>query len=238
VTIASAGVSPTTATFPVATTSFIGNTAHFALITASANGTSSQVDLTTTPLPSGPPVASVTLFPSSVGGGGPATGRVSLASIPPTGAAIQLTSSRPDLVQVPATALLGTTASSVDFPITTSATGVSTPVTITATGSGGAVGSATMTVTTAPPPPPDAVRVTDARWAQINFKGGTLTVRATSSSPTAILTVFLPGLDTPLFTLTNRGGGNYEGTKALESDKPTSVIVRSNLGGSATLNVK
>ena len=69
-------------------------------------------------------------------------------------------------------------------------------------------------------------------------RGGTLTVRATSTSATAILTVFRDGSTVPTFVLTNGGGGRYQGSFSFSGVKPNTVTVRSNLGGSATAAVK
>jgi hypothetical protein len=69
-------------------------------------------------------------------------------------------------------------------------------------------------------------------------RGGTLTVRATSTSTHAILTVFRDASTEPTFVLTNKGGGRYEGSFSFSGTAPATVTVRSNLGGSATSPVK
>jgi hypothetical protein len=81
------------------------------------------------------------------------------------------------------------------------------------------------------------VRIDKADF-QPGGRGGTLTVRATSTSATAILSVFRGASTTPSFVLTNKGGGRYEGSFSFSGSKPATVTVRSNLGGSATANVK
>jgi hypothetical protein len=69
-------------------------------------------------------------------------------------------------------------------------------------------------------------------------RGGTLSVRATSTSTTAIPTVFRDQSTEPTFTLTNKGSGRYEGSFSFSGSKPNTVTVTSNLGGSATASVR
>jgi hypothetical protein len=85
--------------------------------------------------------------------------------------------------------------------------------------------------------PPDVVRIDKAEFKP-GGRGGTLTVRATSTSATAILTVFRNQSTVPTFVLTNKRGGRYEGSFSFSGTKPQTVTVRSNLGGAATQNVK
>jgi hypothetical protein len=155
------------------------------------------------------------------------------------GAQVSLTSSRPDLVQVPDAVVVNANATVADFPVTTSRVGANTTVTVTGVACCGGQGSATgaITVTTAPPPPPDVVRVESAQF-QPGGRGGTLTVKATSTSATAILTVFRDASTVATFVLTNKGGGKYEGSFSFSGTKPATVTVKSNLGGSATAPVK
>jgi hypothetical protein len=225
------------ATFTITTSPTVES--NFAEISASANGTTRFATVTTTAPPTGPFIASIVFFPSSVGGGGPATGRITMRGPATQGAQVTLSSSRPDLVQVPAVVVVNANATVADFPVTTSRVGANTTVSVTGVACCGGQGSATgaITVTTAPPPPPDVVRVESARF-QPGGRGGTLTVRATSTSATAILTVFRDASTVPTFVLTNQGGGRYEGSFSFSGSKPGTVTVRSNLGGSATANVK
>lgn len=68
-----------------------------------------------------PNLSSVEFFPSSVGGGGPVTGRVTLDGPAFDGARVLLSSSHPDIVQVPDEVVVSLNTSSKDFPVTTSA---------------------------------------------------------------------------------------------------------------------
>ena len=155
------------------------------------------------------------------------------------GALVNLTSSNPAVVQVPDQVVVAANTSVAWFPVTTSAVGANTPVTVTGVACCGGLGSAvgTITVTTAAPPPPDVVGVDQAQF-QPGGRGGTLFVRATSTSATAILTVFRDASTVPTFVLTNQGGGRYQGSFSFSGVKPGTVTVKSNLGGSATAPVQ
>src|SRR5262249_49456096 len=139
---------------------------NFAEIQATGGGVLWTATIQTVPPPTGPQIASVVFFPPSLGGTGPATGRVTLAAIATQGAVINLTSANPAIVQLPSEVVVAANTNHVDFPTTTSRVGANTPVNVTAIAGGGALGSAvgTITVTTAAPPPPDVVRVIKARF--------------------------------------------------------------------------
>jgi hypothetical protein len=186
-----------------------------------------------------PAVSSVAFFPSRVGGGGPVTGRVTLNGPATDGARVHLSSSRPQVVRVPDEVVVPLNKSSADFPVTTSRVGSNVAVTITGTACCGAVGSrtGTLTVTRDPSPPADIVRIQSATF-QGGGRGGTLRVKATSTSANAILTAFSGAATSPTGTLTNKGGGTYEGSFSFSGPRPRTVTVRSNLGGSAVANVR
>jgi hypothetical protein len=76
-----------------------------------------------------------------------------------------------------------------------------------------------------------ALRRRRAREVGLGGRGGTLTVRASSSSANVILTVFRDASTVPTFVLANKGGGRYEGSFTFSGVKPGTVTVRSNLGG-------
>ena len=181
------------------------------------------------------------LFPSRVGGGGPLTGIVTFDGSLADGVILSFTSSHPEIVQVPPEGVQVVWSSTQRaFPVTTSAVSSNTDVTITATACCGGLGelTTTLTVTTDAPPPPDRVGVKSAEWTP-GGRGGTLDVRATSTSQTAILTVFRAGTDIKLLVLTHVGGGRYEGSQSFGggATNPGTIDVRSNLGGSATSRV-
>src|SRR5262245_13701222 len=230
----------TSATFTVTTLvqpqSGVGT---FSVIIGTAGGSTLSATITTTPPPTGPSIVSIEFFPSSVGGTGPATGKITLNGPATQGAQVQLTNSRPDIIQVPSSVVVSANTSVAWFPVTTVLVGANTPVSVTGNSCCGALGSATgtITVTTDAPPPPDVVSIQKADFKP-GGRGSTLKVRAHSTSATAILTVFRDASTVPSFVLVNRGGGLYQGSFSFSGTAPSTVTVRSNLGGSATANVK
>lgn len=113
-------------------------------ITASAGGVTKTATLTVNPPPTSPAVTAVGVAPTSVQGGGTATGTVTLAAPAPlTGTSVQLTSSGP--ASVAASTLVAPGATTKDFTITTSSVEADTAATITASAGGGS-SSATLTV--------------------------------------------------------------------------------------------
>lgn len=225
------------ATFTVATRPTTSS--DFAVLEAEAGGIVRSTTLTTVAPPTGPFITAITLFPARVGGTGPVTGRVTLGGPATEGAIVNLTSGNPGVVQVPSSVVVIKNARSADFPITTSQVSANVGVSITGNACCGGRGSAstTLTVTTEPPPAADVVRVERADFKP-GGRGGTLTVRATSSSATAILTVFRDQSSVPTFVLTNQGGGRYDGSFSFSGTQPNTVTVKSNLGGSASGNVQ
>jgi hypothetical protein len=183
-----------------------------------------------------PSISAVSVVPERLGGGGAATGTVTLSG-PADGAIIELTSSHPDLVQVPSESIVAGGTSSTVFPVTTAGVAADTVVTITATARCcGATGmrQGVVTVTTDPPPPPDLVTITHARLRRC-----ILTVEATSTSATAIVSVHTAS-GAFLLQLTNLGGGSYAGERAWRppgTDVPVELVVSSNLGGADTVTV-
>ncbi len=175
-----------------------------------------------------PVLQSVTFAPASAAGGSPATGSVRFASVT-DGALVHLTSSNPAVVQVPAETVVAGGQASGSFAISTSPVSAATPVTVTATAFGATV-SGTFSVPPGAPAASDVVRVTRAEW-----NVGILRIEATSTNPSAILSV--SGADGELmFTLNNNGGGRYSIQRSW-LDNPGTITVTSNLGGSATTTV-
>jgi hypothetical protein len=242
----------TSASFTITTLPNQSGQGQFSEISGHAGGVTRSATITTTGVPQGPAITSVALFPSTVGGGGPATGIVTFNSPINDGVLFNFTISHPEIVTVLnflQTGPAGPNASARiwssnqrAFAVTTNPVASNTPVTITVAACCGAVGqaSATLNLTTVAPPPPDVVRITSARWRP-GGSGGTLEVRAESSSPTAILSVYMVRLpDRYLMHLVPIGGGRYQGEQTFGGGmtNPEDIEVRSNLGGSATSRVR
>jgi len=218
----------TSATFPVATnaaappsnvtiTAWTGNTPRSANL---------QVNAAT---PAGPTLTAVSVTPSALNGGSPATGTITFSATT-DGRVVQLSSSNPAVVQVPSEEVVNGGQAKGFFPVTTSPVSTTTTVTITARWFG-VTRTTTMTVTPGAPAPPDRVAIQTATW-----KKGLLTIQATSTNPNAILSVFSRS-GSFMFRLTNNGGGRYSDQRGWV-DNPQQITVRSNLGGSATATLR
>jgi hypothetical protein len=216
----------TAATFTITTNATAPET--FVTITAAiANVPRTATLVVNQATPAGPSLTSVSVTPTSVIGGGAATGTVQFSAVT-DGAAVQLSSSNPAVVRVPTSTTVNGGAASGAFPVSTSAVTATTAVTITA--SWFAVTRTTIiTVTPGVAPAVDRVVITKARW-----KAGLLIVQATSTNFNAILSVFIGGGFA--YVLTNNGGGRYSDQRGFVT-RPDQITVSSNFGGSATAQV-
>ena len=123
----SVAASATSATFPVTTVAVASSTP--ATITASYGGVNATATLTVNP----PALSAVSVNPTSVVGGNPSTGTVTLTGPAPTGGISVSLQSNNAAVTVPANVTVLANTSSITFQATTTAVTTSTPVTITAT---------------------------------------------------------------------------------------------------------
>ncbi len=214
----------TSATFTIATNAAAPPT--FVTITAWVGNTPRTATLSVNAAtPAGPTLTSVSTTPTSLTGGSAATGTVRFSATT-DGRVVQLSSSNPAVVQVPADAVVNGGASSGAFAVTTSPVTTTTAVTITARWFA-VTRTTTITVRPGAPAPPDVVKIKSASW-----KKGLLKIEATSTNPNAILSVFGPSGGF-MFTLTNNGGGRFSDQRGFIFN-PVSITVRSNFGGSAS----
>jgi hypothetical protein len=212
------------ATFPITTNAAAPDT--IVQITAWVGNTPRQANLSVNAArPAGPSLTAVSVTPKTLTGGSPATGTITFTAPTPEGANVQLSTSNPALVQVPSERVILKGKASNAFPVTTSPVGANTTVTITAKWFD-ITRTTTITLTPGPPAPPDRVAIQTATW-----KKGLLTIKATSTNPNAILSVFIGGGFA--FELTNNGGGRYSDQRGFVTN-PQRIEVRSNLGGSAS----
>jgi hypothetical protein len=217
-----------TATFPISTNAAAPDT--IVQITAWTGNTPRSADLSVNPArPAGPSLTSVSVIPSTLTGASPATGTVKFTG-PTDGATVQLSSSNPALVQVPAEQVVNQGKASAAFPVTTKPVSANTTVTITAKWFD-ITRTTTITLTPGPPAAPDKVAIQTATWNR-----GLLTIKATSTNPNAILSVF-SSAGNLMFELTNNGGGKYSDQRGFITN-PQQIQVRSNLGGSASAVLK
>jgi hypothetical protein len=216
------------ATFPISTNAAAPPT--IVQITAWVGNTPRSASLSVNPArPAGPSLSAVSVVPKTLTGASPATGTITFTG-PTDGANVQLSSSNPALVQVPAERVVNQGKSTSAFPITTAAVSANTTVTITAKWFD-LTRTTTITLTPGPPAAPDKVAIQTATWNR-----GLLTIKATSTNPNAILSVFSSS-GSFMFELTNNGGGRYSDQRGFITN-PQQIQVRSNLGGSASAVLK
>ena len=172
-----------TATFPISTNAAAPPT--IVQITAWVGNTPRSANLSVNPArPAGPSLSAVSVIPKTLTGGSPATGTVTFTAATPEGANVQLSTSNPALVQVPSERVINKGKASNAFPVTTKPVSANTTVTITAKWFD-ITRTTTITLTPGPPAAPDKVAIQTATW-----KKGLLTIKATSTNPNAILSVF------------------------------------------------
>jgi hypothetical protein len=132
-------------------------------------------------------LTSLTVSPTTVVGGGKATGTVILSGAAPTGGAtVTLSSSNTAAAQVPASVTVGAGSTSATFSITTSA--VSANMNVVITGSYGSTQTATLTVT------PAAVTLTSVALSPASVQGGaasagTVTISGPAPSGGVVITL-------------------------------------------------
>ena len=124
----------TSATF-TANTSAVSATTPVT-ISASYAGVTMAASLTVMPSTSSPTLTSVALTPSSVTGGSPATGTVTLSGAAPSGGVTVNLSSNSTSATVPSSVTVAAGATSATFTANTSAVSATTPVTISASYAG------------------------------------------------------------------------------------------------------
>ncbi len=133
----------TSATFGIATSTVTSQT--LATLSATYSGVTKTTTVTVNPAAAAT-LASLTLKPTSVKGGGSVTGTVTLsAPAPANGATVTLRSSNPALASVPASVLVSAGTTSQPFTVTTAVTRKNASVTISASYAG-VTTTATLTV--------------------------------------------------------------------------------------------
>ncbi len=138
--------------------------------------------------PGSPTLSSVALNPTSVTGGFPSTGTVTLSGPAPGSGALVSLSSSASAATVPASVTVAAGATSANFTVSTSAVTTSTPVTISASYAGGTK-TASLTVT-----PPSSATLSSVALNPTSVTGGspsTGTVTLSGTAPTGGAQVLL-----------------------------------------------
>jgi hypothetical protein len=179
---------PATVTLP-AGTAFTTFTVQLGQITAatpvtlteSINGTSASITQTVQP----PSLKEVWTFTPTTGGS-PNSGIIYLNGNAPTGGAVvQLSSSNPSLVTLPATVTVLAGQPTLSFTYGTNVTPVTTPVTITATWNG-VTTSTTFSLTATPPQAPAGLTLNPSSTTGSAGSTGTVTLATTAASDTLV----------------------------------------------------
>src|SRR6266403_758504 len=179
-------------------------------------------------------LAAVTVSPSTVNGGATAQGSVSLdAGAPAGGVVVQLSSSNPNVANVPTTATIPAGFVESTFNITTSQVPSQTVATLQGI-AGGATRNVDLTVRPEATTAPDSVAITRAEYDTGNRR---LRVEATSTNANATLQVFVTSSSQLIGTLSNQGGGRFRAEFTWPVN-PQSITVRSSSGGSASVVVR
>ena len=177
-----------------------------------------------------PPILSgLSLNPSSVTGGSPSTGTVTLSGPAPSGGAVvSLSSSNTGVASVPSSVTVPAGATSASFTVTTTAVSTSTSVTISGS-YGGATQTATLTVNPGAVPP----SITSQPASQTVTAGQSTTFSVTASG-TAPLSYQWSKNGTPI---SGANSSSYTTPPTTTSDNGAQfVVVVSNTAGSATSN--
>ncbi|HEV7894095.1 MAG TPA: hypothetical protein VGP08_25995 [Pyrinomonadaceae bacterium] len=172
--------------------------------------------------------------PGNVTGGTNATGTVTLSGPAPAGGALVTLSSNSAAALVPASVLVPAGLTSASFNVQTNTVTAFTTATLTATY--GSIPS-TQTARLVVAPPPAATDTVSIQKADYVVSKKQLTVQASSTSQTVMLTVTSTATGEVIGVLTNKGAGSYAGTFPL-SASPQNITVTSDLGGTASLAVK
>ncbi|MFN7925885.1 MAG: VCBS repeat-containing protein [Bryobacteraceae bacterium] len=150
------------------------------------------------------------------------TGAITLSGPADSAAVVTLASANSALASAPASVTVPAGATSATFPITLSPVTVDTPVALTAS-MGGVSRTATVTVLR----PLDTVAISKAIFT---VKNADLRVEATSSNTATTITVYNAANGALLGTLSNAGGGKYNGNMFAPVNL-TNIALKSALGG-------
>jgi hypothetical protein len=176
-------------------------------------------------------LSTLTVAPGSVAGGNTATATVTLNGVAPAGGALVELASDSPAALVPPSVTVPAGQSAATFSVRTNA--VTAPVTATLAATYGSLIPATgqaQLIVTPPAAQTDTVAIQRAEYTASKRQ---LSVQATSSVSSATLTVSVTATGARIGTLTNKGGGRYEGTFNVTTN-PQNITVSSSLNGKAS----
>jgi hypothetical protein len=175
-------------------------------------------------------LASYNVSPSSVPASSNAVGTITLtAPAPATGANVTLLTNSP-VVNIPASVTIAAGQTSVSFGIGTQVPASTTTATLGAR-YGGVTLTTSLTVTVNGASDTVAIQTAEYRRSKKQLR-----VQATSTSGSATIKAYVTSTGALIGTLSNAGGGKYQGQFAWPSN-PVNITVRSSQGGSASKSV-
>jgi hypothetical protein len=207
------------------------NRAYLVDIQAAYGGTTTNATLAVNP-----PLylSTLAVAPASIASGNSVGGTLVLSGAAPIGGALVTLASDNPAATVPANVLVPAGQTGATFVVRTNAVTTSTTVNLTATYGNLIPATGTTTLVVTPPPAQtDAVAIQKAEYIVSKRQ---LAVQATSTSQTATLRVSVTATGQLIGTLSNRGGGRYEGTFNLTTN-PQNITVTSSLNGRASRTV-
>jgi len=177
-------------------------------------------------------LSSLAVAPATIAGGNSATATLALSGVAPTGGALVTLASDNPAATVPATVLVPAGQTGATFVVRTNAVTTSTTVRLAAA-YGNSTPTTTTLVVTPQPAQTDTVAIQKAEYGGSKRQ---LTVQATSTGQGATLRVSVTATGQLIGTLSNRGGGRYDGTFNLTAN-PQNITVTSSLNGRASRTV-
>ncbi len=150
--------------------------------------------------PTTPALGSLSVSPSSVVGGGTATGTVNLTSAAPAGGALVALVSASAAVTVPASVTVGAGANAATFGVVTAAVPLPTSTTVSAS-YGGITKTTTLTVQPPSAPPPALTGLTLSPTSVAGGRPTTGTVALSAAAPAGGVTVTLASSNSALVTV-------------------------------------
>jgi hypothetical protein len=150
--------------------------------------------------PTAPALGSLSVSPSSVVGGGTATGTVNLTSSAPAGGALVALVSASAAVTVPASVTVSAGANAAAFGVVTAAVPLPTSTTVSAS-YGGITNTTTLTVQPSSAPPPALTGLTLSPTSVAGGRPTTGTVALSAAAPAGAVTVTLASSNSALVTV-------------------------------------
>ena len=220
------GISPGAYTVAPTSAGFFYSPASKTINITTANATGIAFAALSTPIA----VTSLTLSPwNTIASGVTTTATATLNQPAPAGGiTLNLSTSTTKPAKVPATVTIPAGSTSASYSVQTSGVTSPTATTLIATYQGSLAPQASSATVGLTVDPGDTVHITSATWSKSTQL---LQVTATSTNPQALLVLFLSSGNQTLGNFTSAGNGIFTIKVPFTTGTPSSVTVKSNLGG-------